>query len=176
MATQKFELTRYYKGLRREQVVDQWMQALASGRYTQGEKNLHRPMYTTPVGKISGHFCVYGVLCHALGLPARVVKTPQGLLFAYSGYKLYEKEPEPEFVTDRLPDDLHAFLVRPGRSKLRVDTAQMAAESPVLFQKILIDTELDRKTIMLMDPTIGKLGDIGVKFSTLALIVNSKFW
>lgn len=171
MATPKLELIRFYRGMAREQVVSLWCRALRSGSYTKSEKYLHRPAYAPVLpGKHNGAYDVYGVLCHALELPRRIETTPKGMLFAYAD------SPAGEYSVDMLPPELHAFLMTKGRSKLRVDLSSMVTTSPVLFAKILNDTGLDRANVMRMEPTLGMLNDLGVKFGTMSLLLETNHW
>lgn len=171
MATPKLELIRFYRGMVREQIVSLWCRALRSGSYTKSEKYLHRPAYAPVLpGKHNGAYDVYGVLCHALELPRRIETTPKGMLFAYAN------SPAGEYSVDMLPPELHAFLVTKGRSKLRVDLSSMVTNSPVLFAKILNDTGLERANVMRMEPTLGMLNDLGVKFGTMSLLLETNHW
>lgn len=163
-------LTRYYKGLVREEVIARWASALRSGAYAQGNKVLHRPV-TNTLRRNPGEFDVYGVLCHSLELPKVLETQPDGrLLFAYGDTR------NGPYSSTMLPDELHRFLVRKGRAKLVVDLPKLVTDSPVLFSKITFDTGLDRKTLMLMEPTLATLNDLGVKFGTLSLLIESGHW
>lgn len=173
MSKPRLTVHRFYKGLSFSEVIEIWTQALLSREFGQGVGRLERmPRRTVEKPKL----CVYGVLCRSLDLPRKVVVEPNGIVLGYKDAKLSADEADGEYVTDRLPEHLHRFLVSPGRHKLGVNMSAIANLSPVIFSRISSETELDRKTLTLMEPTFGRLNDLGVSFNTLAILIRTNYW
>jgi hypothetical protein len=62
-----------------EDVKNQWVDALRSGRYRQGTQYLHRIVDGEP------YYCCLGVLCSLLASPDNVVASSNGSVCTYEG-------------------------------------------------------------------------------------------
>jgi hypothetical protein len=176
----------FYDGFTRDEVSAIWGQALRSRQYAQAPKFLHTGLTSSPkIGQYPGEFCAYGVLAHALQLPAKLHTMPNGrIALAYSDALEAPKPPtstvcavqNPVYVIDQLPERLLRFLTPASQKYPWIRMSVIREEIPVLYQRILSESGMTSEQMLGLQPTFALLNDNGVSFGTLAQIVESPFW
>jgi hypothetical protein len=155
-------LLHFYQGLNLYDVASLWSRALKQQGLRQGAKHLHIAG--------SGEKDVFGVLCCALEIPAKVVQIPDGrLAFAYKDCEFGT------YSSDNLPSDLYRFLCAGGK-KLEIDTENMRTDSPALYQTLLRETGTTPSQLAMTTKSVGLLNDLGMSFTTMAHIIDLGYW